>query len=211
MVGFNHSMNYQLEESDFETVKILQLIGLTTVGFLDRMAEKFQVDSFPTKKSSGFRTNPNSKNHKSIKFAWIVVTMLGSEIPCEGDEGEEIFRCKGCKYELIQQLDSEEIPWKSLKKNDLEMICFQKNPLEICRLWRNVLLERMLVKRPRLSGALWEMILRPLRTSQPVDRFDDLHVGFTSSEFALRMHTFFFPFFFFWGTFFISIFCWRIR
>ena len=69
MVGFNHSMNYQLEESDFETVKILQLIGLTTVGFLDRMAEKFQVDSFPTKKSSGFRTNPNSKNHKSIKFA----------------------------------------------------------------------------------------------------------------------------------------------
>ena len=76
-----------------------------------------------TKNPQGSELNPHSKNHKSIKFAWIVVTMppferpnrfLGSEFPCEGDEGEEIFRCKGCKCELIQQLDSEKIPWKSL-------------------------------------------------------------------------------------------------
>ena len=117
MVGFNHSMNYQLEESDFETLTILPFSWVDYVGFLGRMAQ-ISGRLLPNKKILRFRTNPHSKNHKSIKFAWIVVTMLGSEIPCEGDEGEEIFRCKGCKYELIQQLsttlDSEKIPWTSL-------------------------------------------------------------------------------------------------
>ena len=60
MVGFNHSMNYPLEESDFETVKILQLVGLT-VGFLRRMAEKFQVDCQQPKKSSGSERIPIQK------------------------------------------------------------------------------------------------------------------------------------------------------
>ena len=59
MVGFNHSMNYQLEESDFETLKIFTASWVDYVGFLGRMA------STPTTK------NPQVPNESPFKKSQI--------------------------------------------------------------------------------------------------------------------------------------------